>query len=104
MQRSRSEIDVIGDARLSQGEFTFLLRRRQFPVRLAFAMTINKAQGQSMKYVGIDLRTPVFSHAQLYVAFSRATSSEHVRTLLSADDSGSSGVTKNIVYPEVLLD
>ena len=32
----------------------------QFPICLAFAMTINKAQGQSIKYVGIDLCTPVF--------------------------------------------
>ena len=49
---------------------TFMLRRRQFPVRLAFAMTINKSQGQSAKYIGLDLRCPVFAHGQLYVALS----------------------------------
>ena len=43
------------------------LQRRQFPVQLAFAMTVNKSQGQSLKHVGLDLRTPVFSHGQLYV-------------------------------------
>ncbi|KAG5531642.1 hypothetical protein RHGRI_026310 [Rhododendron griersonianum] len=43
--------------------------RHQFLVRLAYAMTINKSQGQSVKFVGVDLRTPVFSHGQLYVAF-----------------------------------
>jgi hypothetical protein len=49
-----------------QTGFAFVLKRRQFPVRLAFALTINKAQGQSVKYIGIDLRIPVFSHGQLY--------------------------------------
>ena len=53
-------------------DFPFILARRQFPLRLAFAITINKAQGQSLKRVGIYLRKPVFSHGQLYVALSRA--------------------------------
>jgi len=38
------------------------LKRLQFPVRLAFAMTINKSQGQSVEYVGINLQTSVFSY------------------------------------------
>src|SRR5260370_5964535 len=50
-----------------QGEFHFTLRRRQLPLALAFAMTINKSQGQSVNVVGIDLRVPCFSHGQLYV-------------------------------------
>jgi hypothetical protein len=52
----------------STGELPFSFTRRQFPIRLAFSMTINKSQGQPVKYVGIDLRTPVFSHGQLYVS------------------------------------
>jgi hypothetical protein len=52
------------------------LKRRQFPVHVAFAMTINKSQGQGVKNVGLDLRTPVFSHGQLYVALSRCTSGD----------------------------
>ncbi|KAG5553295.1 hypothetical protein RHGRI_011230 [Rhododendron griersonianum] len=55
----------------SSSEFPFEMTRRQFPVRLAYAMTINKLQGQSVKFVEVDLRTPVFSHGQLYVALSR---------------------------------
>ncbi|PIA65500.1 hypothetical protein AQUCO_00100776v1 [Aquilegia coerulea] len=78
----------------------FQMARRQFPVRLAFAMTINKSQGQSVKYVGIDLRNHVFSHGQLYVALSRCTSSNRISVLLGNEDDDK---TTNVVYPEVLL-
>jgi hypothetical protein len=76
------------------------LRRRQFPVRLAFAMTINKSQGQSVHTVGLNLQTHVFSHGQLYVAFSRCTSGNRIKVLLPEGD----GVKKvpNVVYKEVL--
>jgi ATP-dependent exoDNAse (exonuclease V) alpha subunit len=47
--------------------------RLQFLIRLLFAMTINKAQGQSLQRVGIDLRDLVFGYGQLYVAMSRIT-------------------------------
>ena len=43
-------------------------KRLQFPIRLAFAITINKAQGQSLELCGIYLHTDGFSHGQLYVA------------------------------------
>jgi ATP-dependent DNA helicase PIF1 len=52
----------------------FTLRRRQFLLRPAFAMTINKAQGQALQTVGVYLPKPVFCHGQLYVAFSRCSS------------------------------
>ena len=83
----------------SLSELPFSMTRRQFPVRLAYAMTINKSQGQSVKYVGVDLRTPVFSHGQLYVALSRCTSGDRTSVLLNE----ASNSTTNIVYPEVLL-
>ena len=54
--------------------YPFTFRRRQFPIRLAFAMTINKSQGQTFEKIGIDLRKNVFNHGQLYVAFSRVRS------------------------------
>lgn len=82
-------------------EYAFVMQRRQFPVRLAFAMTINKSQGQSAKYIGLNLQVPVFSHGQLYVALSRATSEENIKVLV---DDTSIARTVNIVYPEVLLD
>ena len=75
------------------------LRRKQFPVQLAFAMTVNKSQGQSLKHVGLDLQSPVFSHGQLYVGLSRCTSGSRLKVLLKDDDKGK---TPNIVYKEVL--
>jgi hypothetical protein len=38
---------------------------------LAFAVTINKGQGQENERVGLDLPAPVFAHGQLYTGMSR---------------------------------
>ena len=89
-------------------DFPFTLQRRQFPLRLAFAMTINKSQGQSLKLVGIDLRSPVFSHGQLYVALSRCTSVQRIKVLFNVESednrehTSNSTKTCNIVYKEAL--
>ena len=77
----------------------FVLRRRQFPVRLAYAMTINKSQGQTMQNVGLYLPSQVFSHGQLYVATSRVTSSMAIKILSCG---GPEGYMRNIEYREVL--
>ena len=52
-------------------DMPFQFKRLQFPIRLAFTITINKAQGQSLELCGLDLDTDCFSHGQLYVACSR---------------------------------
>ena len=82
-----------------KGELPFILTRQQFPVRLCFAMSINKSQGQSLDTVGLDLHLPVFYHEQLYVALSRVTDVSKMTVLLSED---SGGRMENIVYSEVL--
>ena len=43
-------------------DLPFQFKRLQFPIRLAFAITINNAQGQSLEKCGIDLNTDCFSH------------------------------------------
>jgi ATP-dependent DNA helicase PIF1 len=52
----------------------FKFKRKYFPVRLSFGMTINKAQGHTLLTIGICLPEPVFSHGQLYVALLRGVS------------------------------
>jgi len=39
-------------------------KRLQYPVKISFAITINKSQGQTFSMVGIDLREQCFSHGQ----------------------------------------
>ena len=79
--------------------FPFQWRRRQFPVRPAFAITINKAQGQTLRRVAVYLREPVFGHGQLYVAASRVGRWQDLRFILPP---GSGGRTQNIVYRDIL--
>ncbi len=50
----------------SDSERPINIKRVQFPIRAAFAMTINKSQ-ITLKKVGLFLNDPVFSHGQLYV-------------------------------------
>ena len=61
--------------------FSFQFKQKQFPIRLSFAMTVNKSQGQTIPNVGIYLPKLVFSHGQLYMALSSATARSNIRIL-----------------------
>ena len=90
------------------GEVTlpFKIRRRQFPIRPAFAMTINSAQGQTFDRIGLYLPAPVFAHGQIYVAFSRVRRFTDIKVQIK--DHALQGCyqgswfTQNIVYKAVL--
>ena len=85
------------------------MNRCQFPIKLAFAMSINKSQGQSLNFNGLWLPEPVFAHGQLYVALSRSGIPSNTKVLIQ-DVRGKQGkfpfmegiFTKNSVYQEVL--
>nr|KYP31074.1 ATP-dependent DNA helicase PIF1 [Cajanus cajan] len=83
----------------------FVLIRKQFPVKLSFAITINKSQGQTIPNVGIYLPRHVFGHGQLYVALSRGVSQASTKILIKEGKlEGEDGnFTKNIVFKEILL-
>lgn len=48
----------------------------QFPLRLAWAITIHKSQGQTYQSIAIDLTDGAFAHGQTYVALSRCQTIE----------------------------
>ncbi|XP_071708929.1 uncharacterized protein [Rutidosis leptorrhynchoides] len=88
----------------AQAKWPFVMQRIQFPVRPCYAMTINKSQGQSLNLVGLYLPKPVFSHGQLYVAFSRVTTPNGLKIVMIDDsDERLKGHTKNVVYKETFF-
>ncbi|XP_024989182.1 ATP-dependent DNA helicase PIF6-like [Cynara cardunculus var. scolymus] len=80
---------------------SFEFQRRQFPIVVCFAMTINKSQGQSLSKVDLFLRQSVFTHGQLYVALSRVKSKQCLKVLIMDDDGIIDSKTTNVVYKEV---
>ena len=84
----------------------FKLKRIQFPLRLSYALTINKSQGQTFEKVGIYLKQAVFGHGQLYTGCSRARSEDSVK--IQVENTFCQGYvrnkcyTKNVVYQQIL--
>jgi ATP-dependent DNA helicase PIF1 len=83
--------------------FAIYICKEQFPLQLAYAMTINKSQGQTLFHVGLHITNDVFSHGQLYVAFSRAKELENVKVQLPNTMHGQIGLMRNVVYEGALF-
>ncbi len=95
--------------RLPYGQ-SYQLTRMQFPLRLAYAMTFNKSQSQTLQKVLLDITQPPFSHGQLYVALSRVRDCKTISLYVSNDQlhpspdssTGMMPIIRNIVYQDVL--
>lgn len=65
----RFSLDTIAHKLVSKSVGTFV----QYPMALAWAVTIHKSQGKTFDHVIIDIGEGTFAHGQLYVALSRCT-------------------------------
>lgn len=70
----------------------YIQKTTQFPIKLAYAFTIHKAQGQTYDKVIVDLNSHLFAPGQLYVALSRAKSLDGLY------------LTKAISYSDIISD
>ena len=84
--------------------------RLQFPIKIAYCLTINRAQGQSASKCGILLPKDVWTHGQIYVAFSRCGNPNNIYVWAEQSQfetynlSKQKTYVKNVVYDEVIKD
>ena len=77
--------------------------QHQYLLRIAYAMTVNKSQWQTLHTVGLDLRDDPFSHGLLQVALSRAQGSQHMHCLVERERIlDNIPYVANIVFPALL--
>lgn len=62
----------------SDSTVLFQMTGIQFLQKVAFAMTINKSQGQTLQRAGLYLPNAVLNYGQLYIAFSRITKPKNI--------------------------
>lgn len=86
-------------------QIPFKVLRKQIPLRLAWASTVHRIQGDDLNKVIVDLRHPLFAHGQLEVCVSRGHACEETRFLVNAEDMHRDEFeTNNVVIPDLLND
>ena len=97
------------NARTRDGEWPFVMKRLQFPVRLAYGITFNRSQGQSLDRCGTTLPASAWTHGQLCVGLSRCGDKRSARACANQDEFRQLGLpenaacTRNAACPEALI-
>jgi hypothetical protein len=86
--------------RLPYGK-SFQLTRLQFPLRLAYAMTYNKSQSQTLVKVLLDITSPPFSHGQLYASLSQVHDCRNINIYLTEEQVTMSPYNSSVIMPTV---
>jgi ATP-dependent exoDNAse (exonuclease V) alpha subunit len=68
--------------RLEYGE-SYQMTRIQLPLRLAYAMTYNKSQSQTLNKVLVDCTEEPFAHGHAYVSFSRVRNNDNISAYIN---------------------
>ena len=91
-----------------QDDFPFILKRIQWPIRIAYryVVSMNKGQGQTFSKCSLLLPNSVFTHGQLYVGLSRCGEPNNFSIYVNQGEyshlPNDKFYTRNVVYPEVL--
>jgi ATP-dependent DNA helicase PIF1 len=86
---------------LKNNRWPFVLQRRQYPIKVCYAMTINKSQGADIINCWCLFTKTSFYTWQLYVVISCVTSKDGLKILIDDEDGKCTNKTKNVVYREV---
>ena len=78
------------------------LQRRQFPIILAWALTVHRVQGQTLKFAGIFFNGDAWCHGMLYVALSRVGCWSQVAVLMPEGADATNFRIKNCVYKNLV--
>ena len=90
------------------GQTGVVVVRQQLPLVLSYAMTLNKAQGQTLGRVLFDARRCPFSHGHAYVLFSRVRNRQSLAAVVDGNscEEGEGGartlITGTVTYSELL--
>jgi hypothetical protein len=83
---------------------SYSMVRTQFPLRLAYCMSYNKAQGQEYAKTLVDITSQAFSHGHAYVACSRVRDVNDIAFFAPDEDiADGAAILQNVVYPSLLL-
>ncbi|CAN7060501.1 unnamed protein product [Brassica oleracea var. botrytis] len=81
--------------------FPIKMQRKQFPLAVSFAMTINKNEGQPLSKIGIYQPRRVLPHGPMYVAVSKGKTRDGLKVLITNKDGKPNEETSDVVFKEV---